>query len=667
MSNPAQYSARMQIEVALVTKRLAQALAASLPEGEASDVMAFLLQRAAVLDDAPGATPEATLDAIRERGPTQASQRHPLDRVIDAFRLNDFEAALLILAGLPEEHEGFAAVLRSLHARNEPWMTVGLAARAFNESQRELLRELLISGSAVSNGLLRLQGEVPFFEKSLCLMEGLWPALHGIERWPNDMELWPQSPSTLSGLHEWFTQSAAQRALRALSAREPSTILLSGASDDALLWRGLALATQAQRRAVAIAFKTSPDAARQQLIQAHAVVRDCVTVLLYPDVETSGAPAAAIGMAGIPDTMIVCTRHGNAQWHAPRPLLALSAEPLNSLARRNMWEQMLPELRLHAASLAARFPMEPAHADLLSNDLRAIARLDQRPLELEDVFDGMRARAGLQVSAAIKLVKPQASWNDLVIPAARLNQLQEAVNRLCLQMRVLDEWGFLKTRAGSRGVRMLFSGSPGTGKTLSAEVMANALCADLLVVDLSRVVSKWIGETEKNLSNVFDSAERARAVLFFDEADALFCKRTEVSDAHDRYANLETAYLLQRLERFDGLAILATNLKQNIDSAFMRRLEFVIEFNEPDREQRQRLWRTHIPVDAPLAVDVNLSELAAVYAVTGGVVRNAAVAAAFLAASDGTEITQYHLVRAVRREYEKAGKAFPGSPAGMAV
>ena len=212
---------------------------------------------------------------------------------------------------------------------------------------------------------------------------------------------------------------------------------------------------------------------------------------------------------------------------------------------------------------------------------------------------------------------------------------------------------------------MLFSGAPGTGKTLSAEVMAHALNADLLVVDLSRVVSKWIGETEKNLSGVFDSAERAQAVLFFDEADALFGKRTEVSDAHDRYANLETAYLLQRLERFDGLAILATNLKQNIDGAFMRRLEFAIEFNEPDREQRQRLWRTHIPAAAPLAADVNLSELAALYPVTGGVVRNAAVSAAFLAATDGTDITRHHLVRAVRREYEKAGKAFPGVPAGM--
>jgi SpoVK/Ycf46/Vps4 family AAA+-type ATPase len=321
-----------------------------------------------------------------------------------------------------------------------------------------------------------------------------------------------------------------------------------------------------------------------------------------------------------------------------------------------MWEHLLPEMSEQATFLAARFPMEPATADHIATDLRALERVEHRRATLDDFLAGLRARAALHLAGAIKLVKPTASWDDLVVPAARLEQLREAVNRLQFQMRVLDEWGFLKARTGSRGVRMLFSGPPGTGKTLSAEVMAHALSVDLLVVDLSRVVSKWIGETEKNLSTVFDSAERAQAVLFFDEADALFGKRTEVTDAHDRYANLETAYLLQRLERFDGLAILATNLRQNMDSAFTRRLEFAIEFDEPDREQRHRLWRAHIPERAPLASDVNLFELAAMYPVTGGLVRNA---------TDGTDITRSHLLRAVRREYEKAGRAFPGVPMGL--
>jgi SpoVK/Ycf46/Vps4 family AAA+-type ATPase len=180
-------------------------------------------------------------------------------------------------------------------------------------------------------------------------------------------------------------------------------------------------------------------------------------------------------------------------------------------------------------------------------------------------------------------------------------------------------------------------------------------------------VSKWIGETEKNLSGVFDAAERAQVVLFFDEADALFGKRTEISDAHDRYANLETAYLLARLEQFEGLAILATNLREQIDPAFLRRLEFVLDFEEPDREERYALWRCHLPADAPLAADVNLYELAALYPVVGAVIRNAAVAAAFLAAADGVPIGRTHLIRAIRREYAKSGRAFPCLPVGMTL
>jgi SpoVK/Ycf46/Vps4 family AAA+-type ATPase len=233
------------------------------------------------------------------------------------------------------------------------------------------------------------------------------------------------------------------------------------------------------------------------------------------------------------------------------------------------------------------------------------------------------------------------------------------------QGKVLDEWGFLAHRSGARGVRMLFAGPPGTGKSLSAEVLASALGVDLLVVDISRVVSKWIGETEKNLSAVFDAAERAQAVLLFDEADALFGRRTEVSDAHDRYANLETAYLLARLERFDGLAVLSTNLRENVDPAFLRRLEFVLDFEEPSATEREALWRGHIPPGAPLAPEVDVRELAAIYPVVGGLIRNASVAAGFLAAAEGSAITRRHLVRAIQREYEKAGRTFPGAPAGM--
>jgi SpoVK/Ycf46/Vps4 family AAA+-type ATPase len=288
-------------------------------------------------------------------------------------------------------------------------------------------------------------------------------------------------------------------------------------------------------------------------------------------------------------------------------------------------------------------------------------------LDLVDVAEAVRARSGAVVGGAVQLVRPTAGWDQLVLPPAKLAQLREAVDRLLHQRRVLDDWRFLDGRPGARGVRALFTGPPGTGKTFSAEVLANALAVDLLVVDLSRVVSKWIGETEKNLAEVFTAAEKARAVLLFDEADALFGKRTEVSDAHDRYANLETAYLLSRLERFEGLALLATNLRQNLDAAFTRRLEFVIDFDEPGRAERLALWRCHLPADAPIAPDVSLPELANAYPLVGALIKNAAVAAAFLAAADGRPIDRDHLLHAIEREYQKAGKAFPGPPHGTAA
>jgi SpoVK/Ycf46/Vps4 family AAA+-type ATPase len=313
--------------------------------------------------------------------------------------------------------------------------------------------------------------------------------------------------------------------------------------------------------------------------------------------------------------------------------------------------------------LASRYVIEPATATEVANDVRANAALNGGATNLATVAECIRVRSNFPLSAGVKLIRPTARWDQLILAADRKTQLMEALQRLIHQPTVLDRWKFLEDRPGARGVRMLLSGPPGTGKTLAAEVMAHSIGVDLMVVDISRVVSKWIGETEKRLADAFDAAERAQVVLLFDEADALFGKRTEVSDAHDRYANLETAYLLSRLERFEGLAILSTNLKQNIDPAFLRRLEFVIEFDEPSAGEREALWRCHLPAQAPLGEDVNLKELAMLYPIVGGLIRNASVAAGFLAAAADTAIGRNHLIDAIRREYEKSGKAFPGVPA----
>jgi SpoVK/Ycf46/Vps4 family AAA+-type ATPase len=256
------------------------------------------------------------------------------------------------------------------------------------------------------------------------------------------------------------------------------------------------------------------------------------------------------------------------------------------------------------------------------------------------------------------LVNAAVEWERLVVSPEAESQLRDAVTRWNYQSQVLEDWQLRLEARANPGIRLMLTGGPGTGKSTTSEVLATALGTDLLVVDISRIVSKWIGETEKNLERVFDVAERTQAVLMLDEADALFGTRTEISDAHDRYANLETAYLLQRLDHFDGIAVLATNLKHNIDPAFLRRMDFVIEFDLPDVPSRRTLWSLHMPAKLR-ADDLDLDELAWRFPVPGGWIRNAAIGAAFLAVPAGGPVTRDHVLAALRREYAKAAMPFP--------
>ena len=219
----------------------------------------------------------------------------------------------------------------------------------------------------------------------------------------------------------------------------------------------------------------------------------------------------------------------------------------------------------------------------------------------------------------------------------------------------MTEWGFGRRGADGLGTSVLFTGGSGTGKTTAAQIIAGELGLDMFTVDLSRVVSKYIGETEKNLGRIFDAARDADAVLLFDEADSLFGKRSEVRDSHDRYANIEVSFLLQRIEQFDGVAILATNLRQHLDDALLRRLAFCVSFPVPDEESRRRIWEVVWP-DVPRADGVDLDLLARRFPLSGGNIRNIALAASFLAAADGGVVRMDHLMHATRREYQKLGR-----------
>jgi AAA+ superfamily predicted ATPase len=248
------------------------------------------------------------------------------------------------------------------------------------------------------------------------------------------------------------------------------------------------------------------------------------------------------------------------------------------------------------------------------------------------------------------------TWDDLVVPERQRQLLRSISAYLRHRDRVLADWGYERTVARTQGLKVLFAGESGTGKTMGAQVLGAELGLDLFRVDLATVVSKYIGETEKNLERIFTAADGSNAILFFDEADALFGKRSEVSDSHDRYANIEVAYLLQRMEAYPGAVILATNYKRNIDDAFIRRLDFVVDFPFPEAEDRRRIWRLVIPSAAPLADDVDLDFLATQFKLSGGAIRNCSLAAAFQAADEDSAIEMRHLVRAVAQEYAKQGR-----------
>lgn len=262
------------------------------------------------------------------------------------------------------------------------------------------------------------------------------------------------------------------------------------------------------------------------------------------------------------------------------------------------------------------------------------------------------------------VIHPKFGLNDIVLPAWQIEQVKDIIDRVEQWGEVYENWGFGSKFSDGKGLKALFSGPSGTGKTMAAEVIACELGLDLYRVNLANVVSKYVGETEKHLAKVFEAAKSGSAVLFFDEADALFGRRTEVKDAHDRYANLETGYLLQKLEEHAGVVILATNLQKNMDEAFIRRLHFIVEFPQPAEEYRLRIWKNIFPPETPLSGDVNFGFLARQLKITGGSIKNIALDAAFLAAVEGAEVGMKHLLLAARREFQKLGKTITAEDFG---
>ena len=355
-----------------------------------------------------------------------------------------------------------------------------------------------------------------------------------------------------------------------------------------------------------------------------------------------------------------------------RPVVPFPIQKPLPSEQRALWEMGMGERRMGEIEPAPRPEREDAApawdfdalvaqfdlgAEAISSVCRSVraGRADSLgPEDARALWTACRAEARPQLDALADRVDAVAEWDDLVLPDLQKERMREIVVQVRQRFRVYQEWGFASVGGRGLGITALFSGTSGTGKTMAAEVLARELGLDLYRIDLSRVVDKYIGETEKNLRRIFDAADAGAAILLFDEADALFGKRSEVKDSHDRFANIEVSYLLQRMEAFRGLAILTTNLKSSLDTAFQRRIRFIVEFPLPGAVERAAIWSRVFPRETPTE-GLDYEQLARMH-LAGGSIRSIAVQAAFLAAGDGIPVRMTHVMRATRAEYEKIGR-----------
>lgn len=393
--------------------------------------------------------------------------------------------------------------------------------------------------------------------------------------------------------------------------------------------------------------------AREAGLQRSALVAGPIDEL------AASTPAAVDGLAGAPGPVVLLgSKAWEPGWSDVIPMI-LDLEGAELAAGVEVWEEVLDgeeAMAPDALAATATFRLTPHRVLQAAWAAQAHAAAGGGAVDAEAVRAGARAQNGGGLETLARRVHPRATVDDLILAEPAWRQVLETASRARLRHRVVGEWQMRGVGTRGDGITALFAGPSGTGKTLAAEVIAASLGLDLYVVDLSSVVDKYVGETEKNLERIFSGAHGLNGVLFFDEADALFGKRSAVSDGHDRYANIEVAYLLQRMEQFDGISILATNLTANLDDAFARRIDIRVVFPQPDAPERRRLWARHLPPSLPVAGDVDLDFLARAFRLAGGDIRNVTVAAAYDAASADEAVGMTHLVRATAREYRKLGR-----------
>lgn len=618
-------------------------------------VRAALIQHAtreSVEDDGSRAD---ELAAIAQR---MQSAPPTLDVLCGAFDLSPFERDLVLLAVGAELNGSFASLCAQ--AQDDPqknYPTFGLALAALPGAHWSALtppaplrhwRLLEIgAGSTLTTSPLRIDERVLNFLTGASHLDDRLAGLVEPVR-PDDELVASQHALVERIVHAW--SDGASTVVQLLSDDGSSARAVAAAACDALNLRLAALDARA--------LPTEPrelDALRR-LWEREAVLSGSALLVDALELDESDAARGAALVSFLERTRgaLFCAAVSRRR-ALNRPTLALDIQKPSAREQRELWEHALsgaaPQLNGNLEALVAQFNLDAP--TIRAASANALQQTDADGLA-GALWEQCRVYARPRLEALAQRIEPAASWDDIVLPDMQLAILRDIAAHVRRRHTVYETWGWANKSARGLGISALFAGPSGTGKTMAAEVLANELRLDLYRIDLSAVVSKYIGETEKNLRRVFDAAEQGGALLLFDEADALFGKRSEVKDSHDRYANIEVSYLLQRMEAYRGLAILTTNLQEALDKAFLRRLRFIVQFPFPDFAQRAEIWRRIFPHQTPTE-GLDLARLARLN-IAGGNIRNIALHASFLAADQGGAVCMSHLLSATRSEYAKMDK-----------
>ncbi|WP_432742690.1 ATP-binding protein [Streptomyces sp. JH002] len=610
-----------------------------------------------LLDEGRPAGGSAPGDIDEDDEPAEPSR---LNALRATFGLSRRDVDILLIALLPDLDDRFEAFYGYLNddvTRRRP--SIGLALGLCGVSPADATaRDHFASGSPLIDGGLLLTEDTdrPFLTRALRVPDRVTSHLLGSDTPdPRIAHLLTREDAPFPGDAADALTTALTRGVRLVHLKSP----LGGAAHS--------MATQALRNAGKSTLTVNLHRLAEDPAPSQAV-RTLIREARLTDAGLICSPLEALLPHHVP-TLRLLTQSGppliltgsipwDADWSSDQPL-HLAAPRVEPSQRADIWTaahgRPVPA-DLNLTDLLSPFLLTPSQLAGAARTAAQSALLTDGVLRPEHISAGARAQNAAGLDRLARRIEPSVTWDDLVLPADALTQLHELAARARHRDQVLGTWSMRPGGGRGRGVSALFAGDSGTGKTMSAEVIAADLGLDLYTVDLATVIDKYVGETEKNLERIFTEAAGINGVLLFDEADAIFGKRSEVKDAHDRYANVESAYLLQRMESFDGLAILSTNLRANLDDAFTRRLDLVIDFPLPDAEDRRRLWTKSLGTHVPLSPDLDLDFCAESFELAGGNIRSIAITAAYLAATAGTEITMPLLIRATQREYQKLGR-----------